>query len=135
MTSDSATKPEPVYVDLTADERQVLRFGLLVWGGPASMTDEIARAIWFAGREDFYMEQDRLVAAIEGEEALTPRDWHRALAAMELGFISAILGAAGDWWVVSGIDEHVALDQIRAIQEKVKSVKPWPEPYARPGRH
>jgi hypothetical protein len=119
-------------VDLTPEERRVLRFGLLMWGGPASMTDEIARAIWFDGRKDFNEQRDRLRDAIGEQEALSPRDWHRALAATELGYISWVLGAAGDWPIVSGIEDHAALDHIRAIQKKLAWVRPWPMPYARP---
>jgi hypothetical protein len=120
-------------VDLTDDERRVLRFGLLMWsGGPAWMTDEIARAIWFDDREDFNEQRDRLWDAIEAQKPLSPRDWHRALAATELGYISWVLGAAGDWPMVSGIEDHTALDHIRPIQKKLAGVRPWPMPFARP---
>ncbi len=122
----------PRSVDLSAEQRLVLRQGVLMWGGPASMTDEIARAIWFSDRDDFYAQRDRLLAAIEEEAPLTPRDWHRVLAATEFGFISWVLGAGGDWQIVSGIDDHDVLTQIRSIQQKLAWVRPWPEPYARP---
>jgi hypothetical protein len=63
-----AAGPEDlISVDLSQEERRVLRDGLLMWGGPASMTDEIARAIWYADREDFYAGQDPLRAAIEAQ--------------------------------------------------------------------
>jgi hypothetical protein len=43
-----------IAVELSPDERRVLRYGLLMWSaGPAWMTDEIARALWFRGRDDF----------------------------------------------------------------------------------
>jgi hypothetical protein len=128
----SADRTPPLTVELSPEEKLVLRHGLLVWGGPASMTDEIARAIWFSDREDFYAHRDRLRDAIKDDVPLTPRDWHRALAATELGFISKILGAAGDWHIVSGIDDHDVLNHIRSIQAKLAWVRPWPEPYARP---
>ena len=93
---------------------------------------EIAHAIWFADREEFYAETGRLREAIKKEEPLSSRDWHRALAATEFGFISKILGGGRDWQIVSGIEDHQALDHIRSIQKKLASVSPWPEPYARP---
>jgi hypothetical protein len=97
------------------------------------MTDEIARAMWFAGREEFSAEQNRLRTAIKKQEPLAARDWHRVLAATELAFISKLLGGGGDWRIVSGIDDHPTLDHIRAIQRKLAWVRPWPEPHARPG--
>jgi hypothetical protein len=106
-----------------------------MWGGPASMTDRIAAALWFRDREDFYRpdQRDRLLAALTAGEPLAPRDWHRCLAATELAFASWVLGAAGDWLIVSGIDDAVTLAHIRSIQGKIAWVRPWPEPYARPG--
>jgi hypothetical protein len=130
VVDDNADDLTPV--DLSPEEREVLRLGLLIWGGPAAMTDEIARTIWFADRADFYKHRDRLRDAIRDEASLSPLDWHRALAATEVGFISKILGAGGDWHIVSGIDDHQVLDHIRAIQAKLAWVRPWPEPYARP---
>jgi hypothetical protein len=111
----------------------MLRAGLNLWGGPASMTDELARAIWFADSEEFYSQRDRLVAKIMQGEPLSPRDWHRALAALEFGFISWVLGAAGNWSSVTGLADQPTLEYIRAIQLKLALVRPWPEPYARPG--
>jgi hypothetical protein len=66
------------------------------------MTDEIARLLWFDDREDAYEQLSRIRDAIGEQAPLSPRDWHRALAATELGYISAILGAAGDWSITSG---------------------------------
>jgi len=96
------------------------------------MTNELARTIWFTDSDDFGANRDRLRQTIENEEPLSPNDWHRALAATEFGFISWVLGAGGDWKIVSGIDDHAALDRIRSIQQKLALVGPWPEPYARP---
>ena len=104
-----------------------------MWGGPATMTDEIARTLWFPSAVEFDADRDRLMSGIEEGVALTSLDWHRALAATELVFISWVLGAGGDWYIVSGLDEHVTLDRIRSIQAKLAWVRPWPEPYARPG--
>lgn len=128
----SRDAPQLHFVELSPAERQVLRHGLLMWGGPASMTDEIARTIWFTDSADFNANRDRLRDAIKNEEPLSPTDWHRALAATEFGFISWVLGAGGDWKIVSGIDDHEVLDHIRSIQLKLAWVRPWPEPYARP---
>jgi hypothetical protein len=121
-----------VPVELTRDERKVLWWGLNQWGGPVSMLDSIARMLWFAGRSEFVRERDRLAEAIRREDPLSPRDWHRVLAATELAFSSWTLGAAGNWTAVTGIDDHTTLDHIRSIQLKVASVRPWPTPYARP---
>src|SRR6266581_8430186 len=134
MRSDeSGASNDLVHVDLTSEERKVLRSGLLMWGGPARVTDEIARTLWFPSAVEFDADRDRLMSAIEAGVALTSLDWHRALAATEIAFISWVLGAGGDWYIVSGLDEHVTLDHIRSIQAKLAWVRPWPEPYARLG--
>jgi hypothetical protein len=46
--------PEPIPVDLTQDERYLLTRGLAEWGGPASPTDELARAMGFLSSEDLW---------------------------------------------------------------------------------
>jgi hypothetical protein len=130
---DPGAYDEPSHVELTAEERKVLRSGLLMWGGPARMTDHIARCLWFGTAAEFDAERNRLMSAIEEGVALMPLDWHRILAATEIAFISFVLGAGGDWYIVSGLDEHVTLDHLRSIQSKLAWVRPWPEPYARLG--
>ena len=72
MRSDeSGASNDLVHVDLTSEEGKVLRSGLLMWGGPATMTDEIARTLWFPSAVEFDADRDRLMSAIEAGVALT----------------------------------------------------------------
>lgn len=43
---------EPIKIDLAPAEQDLLVQGLAQWGGPASPTDELARAIGFRSRQD-----------------------------------------------------------------------------------
>lgn len=104
-----------------------------MWRGPAKMTEPLAVALWFDGAIDFERQLDRLEQSLTTGVALGARDWHRAVAVAELAFASWVLGAAGDWDIVSGMDDHATLDRLRAVQRKVGRVRPWPEPYGRPG--
>src|SRR5438128_11834342 len=111
-SDDSGAANELVDVDLSSEERKVLRSGLLMWGGPATMTDEIARTLWFPSAVEFDADRDRLMSGIEEGVARTSLDWHRVVAATGLVFISWVLGARVDWYVVSGLDERVTLARI-----------------------
>ncbi|WP_374539553.1 hypothetical protein, partial [Micromonospora aurantiaca (nom. illeg.)] len=59
-----------VTVDLTSDQRFLLRRGLAEWGGPAHSTDELARVMGFQDRADLYHGEGR--ARRERSTQLTP---------------------------------------------------------------
>jgi hypothetical protein len=124
---------ELTQVDLTEAERLVLRKGMLMWSAPATMTDRMAKVLWFDSAADFEEHRDRLEDAIRQHEALSPLDWHRVLAATEVVFCCLTLGAGRDWSIITGLDDHETLTNVRQVQEKLAWVRPWPAPYARPG--
>jgi hypothetical protein len=120
-------------IHLAASERSLLETGLFMWDGPATMTDNVARSLWFDSAGDFMGQIGRLRGALVSSEPLTAMDWHRVLAATEVVFTCWTLGAGGDWSIITGLDDHETLDRLRQVQQKLASVRPWPEPFARPG--
>jgi hypothetical protein len=112
---------EAVSVELTPREREVLVRGLVERTGPARMTEPLARALWFDGLSDFEANLERLRNAIEAGDALPALDWHRALSATEVVFASWVLGAGGDWSIVTGLGDEETLRELRSIQRKL----PW----------
>src|SRR4051795_2823092 len=89
-----------VQVELTDDERTMLVYGLKDWGGPAHGTEALAVAMGFEGLENLCEDGDRIAVAIGAGEALTVRDWTRALVATEFVFASDVLGTGSEWTVI-----------------------------------
>lgn len=105
---------ELVAVDLTTLERRMLCIGLSDWGGPNHCGDPMAQILGFRDVRDLYEEGHRLSEAIGAGEALTRRDWTRALASLEV-MLSEVLGS-GEWGPIHGYDEdelHLALLPLR----------------------
>lgn len=108
-----------VELPLTASERRLLWCGVrLLFSGPAQMTDEVARVVGFSDAADFKASWERLSEAVKEGQPLRPRDWHRVVATTEIGFSSVTVGAAWDWYPVTGINEEAALLLLRAVQSK-----------------
>jgi len=100
------------------EQRNLLREGVVAWGGPASCTDDIAHLLDYSSAGAFYADSDRLVRILESTEPLRALDLRRAILATELVFASYILGAAHDWSMVSGFDDEETLRILRGIQRE-----------------
>jgi hypothetical protein len=112
--------PEPIPVDLTQDERYLLTRGLAEWGGPASPTDELARAMGFLSSEDLWQGAgSQLQKALRRGEHLTRQDWQRTPLATEIVFASAVVGAGWDWSITTGLSDEQTIKLLRTIQRKV----------------
>jgi hypothetical protein len=68
------TMGEPIGLELTDDERAVLRAGLVEWGGPARVTEELAFAMGFRDQADLFSEGDRITHRLERMEPLSSLD-------------------------------------------------------------
>lgn len=110
---------EPVQLNLTDDERAVLRAGLVEWGGPTRVTQELAVAMGFRDQADLFLEGDRIKGALEDREPLTPLDWARTVLATEIVFASNLVGSGRDWSITTGFGDVETLALLRAIQGKV----------------
>jgi hypothetical protein len=118
------SSPEGVVsVDLTDDERSVLRQGLLQWGGPAQCSEEMAVAMGFRSCADLWSEGLRIRDELERGDALSRLDWTRALLATEIVFASYVMGAAWDWSIVTGMDDADTLQVLRGLQPKLGRAK------------
>jgi hypothetical protein len=63
--SNGSKTSESVHLDLSDDERRLLRQGLREWGGPADLTDPMAIAMGFGGTADFFATAKELSALLE----------------------------------------------------------------------
>ena len=111
---------EPIKVDLTPAEQDLLVQGLAQWGGPASPTDALARAIGFQSSVDLWQGKGRsLRDALRLSEPLTPGDWRRVLLATEIVFASDVVGAGTDWPITTGLSDQETITILRTIQKKI----------------
>jgi hypothetical protein len=108
-------------VELTEDEKRLLSEGLNQWGGPATLTDQLAVAMGFEGVSNFYAQADRIGAVIESAEPLSALDATRALAATEIVFASDIFGAGVEWPTVTGLTDEETIRVLRSLQRKLVS--------------
>ena len=111
--------PERVDIDLTKDERTILEWGLIEWGGPASPTDEIARLLGFTDVQALHGEGRKIADAVRSGEALTPSDWRRALLSTELVFASDLVGSGSDWSITVGFSDEKTIRLLRSAQRKL----------------
>ena len=110
---------EPQQIDLDDQERQLLISGLNQWGGPAYCTEEMAYAMGFDSIKDIDVQAERLFPLIRSGMPLSRLDWDRALLATEIAFASSVIGAAGDWSIVTGASDGDTLTVLRRVQHKL----------------
>jgi hypothetical protein len=114
------TTSKPIPVDLTPNERYVLARGLAEWGGPASPTEELARAMGYRSSEDLWQGKGReLCEALRRGDQLTREDWLRTLLATEIVFASDVVGAGMDWSITTGLSDEETIKVLRSIQRKI----------------
>jgi len=110
---------EPVHVQLNADERAVLRAGLLDWGGPARPTDALAVAMGFTDAAALPREAWALWEHIDRSSSLTAEAWRRVLLAVEVVFVSDVVGSGLDWRFTSGFSDAKTIEVLRGLQRKL----------------
>ena len=110
-----------VRLELTADEVLMLTESLTGWAGPARGTDSLAVTMGFSSLEHGLQEGPRVARAIGAGQALTVRNWTRALVAAEFAFASDVLGWGGEWTVIQGGTDSYWLGVLRGLQRKVPS--------------
>ncbi len=106
-------------VHLNADEREVLRAGLLDWGGPARPTDAFATAMGFTDAASLSSEARELWQQIDRSSSLTTEDWRRVLLAVEIIFVSDVVGSGLDWRFTTGFSDAETIGIIRGLQRKL----------------
>ena len=108
-----------VPIELTDDERRMLVFGLIDWGGPTRATNSLAVAMGFSGLDDLKREAPRIADRLQAGQPLTVRDWSRTLFATELIFASAVFGTGSGWTVIQGGDDAHWIRVLRQLQQKL----------------
>ncbi|KZB82128.1 hypothetical protein [Amycolatopsis regifaucium] len=106
-------------IDLTRDERTVLRCGLAEWGGPAACTDALAVAMGFQDVPDLFEQAKRLRATLADEEPLRASEWRKTLIATEIVFASDVFGSGMDWSITTGFADEETLPILRDLQRKI----------------
>jgi hypothetical protein len=109
-------------MDLSGEERELLRRGLLEWGGPARCTETLAIAMGFRDVADLQDEGYRFADDLLARRSLSTNDWRRALLATEIVFASDVLGSGIDWSITTGMDDNETLRMLRSVQRKLSGV-------------
>jgi hypothetical protein len=111
---------EVVSLELSEDERRMLFYGLIDWGGPASDCPEpLAVALGFENTDDLAIDGRRIADDIYDSRAVSDRDWTRALFAAEIIFASDLLGTGSEWTTIHGGDDAYWLEVLRGLQQKI----------------
>lgn len=122
---DDPDPNELLSFELSTEERRVLSSGVYQWGGPAKGTEEMARAMGFAGLDDLYQEGHRLSDLLRASAPMTRHDWCRSLLAVEVVFVSGVMGAGSDWRICTGVSDEETIVALRSLQKRlVREVKP-----------
>ena len=124
--SDPDEQVRPVDLGLTRAEVDFMVSGFGEWFGPARPAPESATLAGFASVGEMADGIRSLRNAILAGEAVSRRDWRRALIATELIFGSDTFGVGVEWETVTGRDEVVDLKHLRELQRKLVGVCPPP---------
>jgi hypothetical protein len=116
----AARVSQEIDVDLTHDERAILRWGLRDWGGPASASEDLVRVMGFESIADLFREGQRIAELIWTGQPLTARDWTRALVATEFVWASEVYGAGLDSIYTFGYSDAEAVAFLRSAQRKLR---------------
>ena len=73
----------------------------------------------FRDQEDLFRDCDRLIAALEARDPMTPLDWARTILVTEIVFASNLVGSGCDWSMATGFSDAETLTSLREIQRKV----------------
>lgn len=109
-----------LHVDLDEEERAMLRWGLLDWGGPAKPTEELVRVMGFESVDSLYDDARRIAERVRTGEELSRRDWTRALVATEFVWASDVFGSGLDSVYTFGYPDAEAVAILRSVQRKLR---------------
>jgi len=108
-----------VSLNLTDEERRMLFYGLVDWGGPARCTGAPAIALGFDGLEHLDREGRRIAQDIYEGRPVSLRERTRAMFSAEIIFASDVMGTGKEWGVIQGGDDANWLGILRALQHNV----------------
>lgn len=120
-TESDPGEPDLVALQISTDEREVLRAGLREWGGPARCTEEFAVAMGFRSVQDLFDEGRRIGESLAAGLPLSRIDWTRALLATEVVFASNVVGSGLDWEICTGFSDGRTLELLRGLQRRAST--------------
>jgi hypothetical protein len=114
------TESELVAIDLTDEERSLMFYGLLEYGGPVQRRVPmlLAPLLGLSTIDEYWTLTERLMEGIRAE-ALSDLDWARALFLTEICWASSVIGAGLDFG--TNIRDENAAPLMRSIQRKVST--------------
>lgn len=107
---------------LEPSEIDMLVRALLEWGGPAHVSDELARGMGFAGAEDLLERGRSFRQDLRNNELIRDADWARILLAAEIVFASDLMGSGTDWSTTTGLTDDETVKLLRGVQRKLGNV-------------
>ncbi|MFD4538050.1 hypothetical protein ACFWNL_37130 [Kitasatospora sp. NPDC058397] len=111
---------------LDQGEIELLERALLEWGGPAWCSDRLAAGMGFENVQDLLDQCRRLRAALKDDSPIAPADWARILLAVEIVFVSDLMGTGVEWSTTTGLSDESTIRALRSIQRKLAStVRPY----------
>jgi hypothetical protein len=124
LTIDSMTSSsELVAVDLTERERKFIWEALHQWVWSATGKPFPFQALGLSDWDEFDELTGRLAHAVTGGESLSDLDWARVLFLTECSWASSLVGAALDFFVVTGFSDTEGLTLLRGLQRKIGGVE------------
>lgn len=106
-------------LDLTDNERELLRRGLQEWGGPAHCTDAMAVTMGFSSVAEVLSRGEDIAVQIQQRQNLTAADWQRALMATDIAFASDVVGSGVEWSITTGFADEETVSLLRSVQRKL----------------
>jgi len=108
-----------ISIDLSPEERDLLRQGLLEWGGPARCSEEMAIAIGFRSVAELLEESVKIADILLTATSMRELDWRRVLLATEIVFVSNVVGSGIDWVNTTGMSDEETIAILRSVQRKI----------------
>ncbi|MEV7601360.1 hypothetical protein AB0O91_28735 [Kitasatospora sp. NPDC089797] len=111
---------------LEQSEIELLGRALLEWGGPAWCSDQLAAGMGFGNVQDLLDQCRRLRTALKDDSPIAPADWARILLAVEIVFVSDLMGSGVEWSTTTGLSDESTIRTLRSIQRKLAgTVRPY----------
>ena len=107
---------------LSRAEIDLLRRGLIEWSGPARCGDLFARGLGFASADDLVDRTFEYRRDLAEDRSLDMDDWTRILLAVEIVFVSDVVGSGVEWPTTTGFGDGDTLLMLRTIQRKLVRV-------------
>ncbi|RCH64452.1 hypothetical protein DT019_32535 [Streptomyces sp. SDr-06] len=104
---------------LAEAEIAILRRALLEWCGPARCSDQLAVGMGFTDAQHLVDQCLALRSTLASDERISPVEWARVLLAVEIVFVSDLMGSGAEWPTTTGLDDELTIMALRVIHRKL----------------